>query len=127
MLANGLIAVGVGGALGCWLRWGLSYLLNPIFPTVPLGTLAANCLGGYLIGVAIAFFAQHAEIAPEARLFAITGFMGGLTTFSTFSAEAATLILRDEFDWTLAHVLGHLVGSIGLTLLGIATVKWLNL
>ena len=84
---GGFVAVGAGAALGAWLRWGLSAWLNPRVPHFPLGTLAANLIGGYLVGFAVAYFAARHDLAPELRLFAITGFLGGLTTFSTFSAE----------------------------------------
>jgi CrcB protein len=116
-------AVGLGAAFGAWLRWWLGVRLNPAFPTVPLGTLAANLIGGYLVGVAVAFFAQNEGLAPEWRLFAITGFLGGLTTFSTFSAEVVTLMSRGQFGWALATALMHLAGSLVLTALGIATVR----
>ncbi len=109
--------------LGAWLRWWLGHVLNPVFPTVPLGTLAANLLGGYLVGVAVAFFAEHTSLPPEARLLIITGFMGGLTTFSTFSAEVVTLITRAEYAWALAAASVHLGGSLLLTGLGMFTVK----
>lgn len=117
------LAVGVGAALGAWLRWGLGALLNPFLPPLPLGTLAANLLGGYLVGVAVAVFAQHPGLAPEARLLVITGFLGGLTTFSTFSAEAVHLLTRGEYAWAAGHVSIHLAGSLGMTLLGLLTVK----
>ena len=117
------LAVGVGAALGAWLRWALGTLLNPTMPTLPLGTLAANLLGGYLVGVAVAVFAQHPGLAPEARLLVITGFLGGLTTFSTFSAEAVHLITRGEYAWAGAHMALHLAGSLVMTLLGLLTVK----
>ncbi|MBI2310924.1 MAG: fluoride efflux transporter CrcB [Betaproteobacteria bacterium] len=116
-------AVGAGAALGAWLRWWLGMALNPVFPTVPLGTLAANLVGGYLIGVAVELFAEHAVFSPEARLFIITGFLGGLTTFSTFSAEALTLLLRLQYFWALAMIAAHLAGSLVMTLLGILTVR----
>ncbi len=119
---GGLIAVGGGAALGAWTRWGLGIALNPLFPTVPLGTLAANLIGGYFVGVAVAFFAQHAGLAPELRLFAITGFLGGLTTFSTFSAEVVSLLGRAQYLWALAAASGHLLGSLAMTALGILTV-----
>jgi CrcB protein len=117
------LAVGAGAALGAWLRWGFGALLNPIFPSMPLGTLAANLLGGYLVGVAVAVFAQHPGLAPEARLLVITGFLGGLTTFSTFSAEAVHLLTRGEYTWAAAHMASHLVGSLTMTLVGLLTVK----
>ena len=122
----GFLAVGCGAAFGAWLRWVLGVLLNPVFPTLPLGTLAANLTGGYLVGVAVAFFSEHAGLPPEARLFVITGFMGGLTTFSTFSAEAVTLISRSEYAWALAHMAVHLCGSLAMTALGIFTVNLLK-
>jgi CrcB protein len=116
-------AVGGGSACGAWLRWWLGVRLNPFFPTIPLGTLAANLIGGYLVGLAVGFFAQHQGLAPEWRLFAITGFLGGLTTFSTFSAEVVTLVSRGQTLWAIATTALHLGGSLALTALGIATVR----
>lgn len=118
-----LTAVGVGAALGAWLRWWLGIVLNPIFPTVPLGTVAANLVGGYMIGVAVEYFFHHGAIPPEMRLFIITGFLGGLTTFSTFSAEAVTLLLREQYGWAFTMIVTHLGGSLAMTILGILTVK----
>jgi len=117
------LAVGVGAAVGAWLRWGLGIWLNTTFPTLPMGTLASNLMGGYLVGMAVAFFAHHPGLSPDMRLFVITGFLGGLTTFSTFSAEAVALVSRSEYGWALAHVSLHLAGSLVLTLLGMVTVK----
>jgi CrcB protein len=117
----GFLAVGGGAALGAWLRWGLGLALNPLFPTVPLGTLAANLVGGYLIGFAVALFHHHAGLSPELKLFLITGVLGGLTTFSTFSAEVVSLIERAQYAWALAAAGGHLIGSLAMTALGIAT------
>ncbi|MGC2456655.1 MAG: fluoride efflux transporter CrcB [Gallionellaceae bacterium] len=122
----GFLAAGGGAAFGAWLRWSLGIVLNPVFPTLPLGTLAANLIGGYLVGVAIAFFSEHAGLPPEARLFVITGFLGGLTTFSTFSAEAVTLLSRAEYPWALAHMAVHLGGSLVMAALGILTVSLLK-
>jgi len=118
---GGFAAVGAGAALGAWARWGLGALINPLFPTVPLGTLAANLIGGYLVGFAVALFHQHAGLSPELKLFIITGFLGGLTTFSTFSAEVVALLERAQYGWALAVAGGHLVGSLAMTGLGIAT------
>jgi CrcB protein len=118
-----LLAVGAGAAVGAWLRWALGLLLNPVFPTLPLGTLAANLAGGYLIGLAVAFFGQHAGLPAEARLFVITGFLGGLTTFSTFSAETVTLLMRQQLGWAAVTISVHVMGSIGMTLLGIWTMR----
>lgn len=119
-----VLAVGVGAAIGAWLRWWLGILLNPIFPTVPFGTLAANLVGGYLVGLAIAYFSQHANVPPEARLFIITGFLGGLTTFSTFSAETVSLLARSQFSWAMVLISAHLFGSLSMTALGILTMKF---
>lgn len=117
------LAVGVGAALGAWLRWGFGVLLNATFPTFPMGTLASNLVGGYLVGLAVAFFGHHPGFSPDARLFVITGFLGGLTTFSTFSAEAVTLLGRAEYGWAMLHVSTHLAGSLLLTLFGMLTVN----
>ena len=126
MSAAGLLAVGIGAALGAWLRWVLAILLNPVLPTLPLGTLAANIVGGYLIGIAVEYFTQHLGMAPELRLFVVTGFLGGLTTFSTFSAEAVALLARTQYAWAAALIGSHLAGSIVATILGIMTVKALT-
>ena len=120
------IAIGVGAAVGAWLRWGLGLWLNPVLPTLPLGTLAANLLGGYLIGLAIAFFAQQPGLSPEWRLLIITGFLGGLTTFSTFSAEIFTLLSRQQWGWGALSVSMHLAGSVLMTGLGVWTYKMLR-
>jgi fluoride exporter len=126
MGASGLAAVGVGAACGAWLRWWFGLRLNPVFPTMPLGTLAANLLGGFLVGVAVAFFNRHPSLAPEARLLVITGFMGGLTTFSTFSSEVVGLLERGEYLWAGITAGTHLFGSLALTGLGIAVVTALT-
>ncbi|MGC2165022.1 MAG: fluoride efflux transporter CrcB [Gallionella sp.] len=125
MLIYSFLAIGMGAATGAWLRWGLGLWLNPLVPELPYGTLAANLLGGYLIGIAVAFFMQHPGLTPEWRLLIITGFLGGLTTFSTFSAETVTLLLRGQYAWGAAIIVAHLGGSIVMTLLGIQTIKWL--
>jgi CrcB protein len=113
------LSVFVGAGLGALLRWGLGSRLNPLFPTLPLGTLAANLLGGLLVGLAVAYFARHPGLAPEFRLLVITGFLGGLTTFSTFSAEVVNLLSRGELAWGLAAAAAHLAGSLLLTAAGI--------
>lgn len=121
-----ILSIFVGAGLGALLRWGLSLGLNAVFPTIPLGTLAANLIGGYFIGVAAVLFAAKAGLPPELRLFVITGFMGGLTTFSTFSAEVVTLLSQGELGWGLAAAGLHLFGSFSLTALGMWTARlWL--
>jgi len=124
MLIYSFLAVGFGAAFGAWLRWGLGLWLNPILPELPFGTLAANLVGGYLIGLAVAFFTQHPGLSPELRLLIITGFLGGLTTFSTFSAETVTLLLRGQYAWGSAIIITHLGGSLLMTVFGIQTFKW---
>ncbi len=121
MSLGSFLAVGGGAALGAWARWGLGVALNPLFPTLPLGTLAANLFGGYLVGFAVALFHHHAGLSPELKLFLITGFLGGLTTFSTFSAEVVALIERAQYGWALTAAGGHLFGSLLMTGLGILT------
>jgi CrcB protein len=106
------LAVGIGAALGAWLRWGLGLWLGSLHAHVQAGTLAANLAGGYLVGLALGFFAAHPELPPEWRLFAITGFLGGLTTFSSFSGESVVLLQRGEIGWALVHTALHLVGSL---------------
>lgn len=123
---HAFLAVGSGAAIGAWLRWGLGSWLNPTLTELPLGTLAANLIGGYLVGLAIAFFIQHPGLSPEWRLFVITGFLGGLTTFSTFSAETVTLLMRGQYAWGLGIIAAHLGGSLLMTVLGMQTFKWLN-
>ena len=119
----GLAAVGVGSALGAWLRWALGLGLNALVPNLPMGTLAANLIGGFLIGVAVEYFTQHASVPPEVRLLVITGFLGGLTTFSTFSAEAVGLLLRAQYGWAGLLIGSHLAGSLVMTVLGIQVVR----
>ena len=123
----GFLSVGIGAALGAWLRWWLGMSLNPLFPTLPLGTLAANLLGGYLMGIAIQLLTQHAVLPPELRLAITTGFLGGLTTFSTFSAETVTLLLNQQYFWTLTIILSHVLGSLSMTLAGVFTMKLLTM
>jgi len=116
-----IAAISIGAALGALLRWFLGLSLNSLFPTIPPGTLAANCIGGYLIGFFVAFFANHPTLSPEWRLFVITGFMGGLTTFSTFSAEVTTLLQQGRFSWAATAVVTHVGASLLLTILGMGT------
>lgn len=116
------LAVGLGAAFGAWARWLLGLMLNPLFVMLPLGTLAANLLGGYLVGVAVGVFHLNAGLPPALKFFAITGFLGGLTTFSTFSAEVVERLLAHQLGWALALAGLHLAGSLLMTYLGLLTV-----
>ena len=118
-----LLAVFVGAGVGACLRFALGQGLNRLLPHLPLGTLAANLIGGYLVGVAIAFFAWRSDLSAIWQLALITGLLGGLTTFSTFSAEVVNAVLRGELAWALATAAAHLIGSLLLTVLGLATVR----
>jgi len=117
-----ILSIAAGASLGALLRWVLAVRLNPSYPQLPLGTLAANLIGGYLIGVAVAYFATRPDLTPEVRLFVVTGFLGGLTTFSTFSAEVVTQMQHGQWLAALTTALVHMLGSFALTALGIATV-----
>ena len=120
-------AVGIGAALGAWMRWGLGVFLNNVHSQLPLGTLMANLIGGFLIGIAVAFFNQSSAVSPEWRLFIITGFLGSLTTFSAFSAESLILLQRGEFLWALGHSLLHLAGSLVFCAIGFAGYRFFTL
>lgn len=117
-----LAAIALGAVLGAWLRYGLGLWLNPLFATVPLGTLAANLVGGYLVGAAVAVFHINVELPPEFKLFFITGFLGALTTFSTFSAEVVHLLQNARYGWAAGAASLHLFGSLLMTGLGILTI-----
>jgi fluoride exporter len=112
-------AVGVGGILGCWLRYVLSAVLNPLFPDLPLGTLASNLIAAFFIGCMLGIFRHFEKLPAELRLFTTTGVLGGLSTYSTFSAEAVNVLLAGRYGWFAIHVLSHLIGSFAATLLGI--------
>ena len=120
---SGILAVGGGAAVGAWLRWWLGVLLNPLFPTLPLGTLAANLVGGLLMGFAMEVLTRHAVLPAEARLLVTTGFLGGQTTFSTFSAEVVTLLMRREYLWGSITIASHVVGSLAMTIAGIVLIR----
>ena len=125
-MLKAIAAISVGASLGALLRWWLGIVLNPHFPAIPPGTLAANLIGGYVVGVAVAFFGTYTAVAPEWRLLVITGFCGGLTTFSTFSAEVVTLMQQGRALWALGAAAAHLAGSIVMTFAGIGTVLLLR-
>ncbi len=117
-----LAAIAAGAVLGAWARWGLAYWLNER-AALPLGTLAANLIGAYLVGVAVALVALQPALSPAWRLFFITGFLGALTTFSTFSTESVTLLANGHWTLALGHAAAHLAGSLAATAAGIATVR----
>ena len=123
-MLQSVLAVGLGAALGALLRWGLGLWLNASSPLMPMGTLAANLIGAYLVGVAVVVLAQQPELSPAWRLFIITGLLGGLTTFSTFSAEVVVMLQAGRLLPALATTGAHLVGSLLLTLAGIASAGW---
>lgn len=125
-MLNSILAISAGASLGAVLRWLLGTSLNALFPAIPPGTLLANLIGGYLIGIAVAFFSQQAGLAPEWRLFVITGFLGGLTTFSTFSAEVTTLLQQGRLMWAGGAIAVHVLGSLAATLAGLATFAFLQ-
>lgn len=115
-----MAAVFAGAGCGALLRWVFGLWLNPLFEALPLGTLAANLVGGLLVGLAVVYFARHGELAPAWGLFVITGFLGGLTTFSSFSAEVVAMIMRQQYAWAAGTAGLHLIGSLALTGAGIA-------
>ena len=119
-------AVATGAVLGAWLRWGLAVGLNGLFPALPPGTLVANLGGGYLIGLALAWFALHPELPAQWKLLVVTGFLGALTTFSAFSAEVVGLLQAGRARWALATVATHVLGSLAMTFAGIGTVALLR-
>ena len=123
-MGNSAIAIFIGAGFGALARWALGLWLNPVFPTLPLGTLAANVLGGLLMGLLMGVFVQFESLSPLLRLALTTGFLGGLTTFSAFSAETATLLLRAEYGWALAAIVLHVGASLLATLAGVALVGW---
>jgi CrcB protein len=123
-MLKSVVAISLGASLGALLRWGFGNRLNDVFPAIPPGTLVSNLVGGYVVGLAVAFFATYSALAPEWRLFVITGFCGGLTTFSTFSAELVALLQQGRMGWAAAAAGAHLLGSLLMTVAGMATVGW---
>ncbi|MCQ9182878.1 fluoride efflux transporter CrcB [Streptomyces sp. IBSBF 2953] len=121
-----LLVIAVGASLGAWLRWLLGMKLNALFPTIPPGTVIANMIGGYIIGLAIAFLAASPTLSPEWRLLIITGFCGGLTTFSTFSAETVALIQEGRLLWAFGSISLHVVGSLTMTAAGLLSYQMIG-
>ncbi|SEE07435.1 fluoride efflux transporter CrcB [Pseudomonas marginalis] len=125
-MMKSLIIIAVGASLGAWLRWLLGMKLNALFPTIPPGTVVANMVGGYIIGLAIAFLAASPTLSPEWRLLIITGFCGGLTTFSTFSAETVALIQEGRLLWALGSISLHVLGSLAMTAAGLLSYQMIG-
>jgi CrcB protein len=125
-MVKSILAICVGASLGALLRWWFGAQLNSLFPTIPPGTLVANLVGGYIVGLAIGFFAAFPALSPEWRLLIITGFCGGLTTFSTFSAEIVTLLQQGRGLWACGAIAAHLAGSVVMTFVGIGTMAWVK-
>lgn len=125
-MLKSLLVIGIGASLGAWMRWILGMKLNALFPTIPPGTVVANMVGGYIIGLAIAFLAASPSLSPEWRLLIITGFCGGLTTFSTFSAETVALIQEGRLLWALGSVSLHVVGSLAMTAAGLLSYQMIG-
>ncbi|MBM7061797.1 fluoride efflux transporter CrcB [Pseudomonas sp. UL073] len=124
-MLKAIVAISVGSATGALLRWFLGLKLNNLMPAVPPGTLAANLIGGYIIGLAIAYFASAPNLSPEWRLLIITGFCGGLTTFSTFSAEIVSLLQQGRIAIAAGAIALHVSGSLLMTLAGLFSWQWL--
>ncbi|AZE50687.1 Fluoride ion transporter CrcB [Pseudomonas chlororaphis] len=125
-MLKSLFVIAIGASLGAWLRWLLGMKLNALFPTIPPGTVVANMVGGYIIGLAIAFLAASPSLSPEWRLLIITGFCGGLTTFSTFSAETVALIQEGRLLWALGSISLHVVGSLAMTGAGLLSFQMIG-
>ena len=121
-----VLAISIGAALGALLRWALGLKLNAVLEVIPFGTVAANLLAAYVIGLATAYFATTSNLSPEWKLLIITGFCGGLSTFSTFSMEIVTLLQRQQFAWAAGSIGLHVVGSVLMTLAGVATWQLLR-
>lgn len=125
-MLKSLVVIAIGASLGAWLRWILGMKLNALFPTIPPGTVVANMVGGYIIGLAIAFLAASPTLSPEWRLLIITGFCGGLTTFSTFSAETVALIQEGRLVWALGSISLHVAGSLAMTAAGLLSYQMIG-
>lgn len=114
----------MGASLGALARWGLGLWLNGA-GILPLGTLVANLVGAYLVGICVAVFQAMPQLDPVWRLALVTGFLGALTTFSSFSAEVVALLGQQRYGWALGTAALHLLGSLLLTLVGMKTAAWL--
>jgi CrcB protein len=122
-MLTSIVVIVIGGSLGCLLRWYFAVQLNGQFPNLPPGTLTANLVGGYLIGVAMAVFIAYPDLSPLWKLLIVTGFLGGLTTFSSFSAEVVTALMSGRAMWAIATIAVHVIGGVTMTILGVLTVR----
>lgn len=125
-MVKSLLAVMIGGAMGCALRWLISLRFNALFPNLPPGTLIVNLAGGFIIGVALAYFLKNPQLDPMWKLLIVTGLCGGLTTFSTFSAEIVLLLQNGNYLWAMTSVMTHVIGSLLMTFAGFALVNVLG-
>ncbi|WP_437613726.1 fluoride efflux transporter CrcB [Erwinia sp. V71] len=125
-MVKSMLAVMIGGALGCALRWIISLRFNALFPNLPPGTLIVNLVGGFIIGVALAYFLKNPHLDPMWKLLIVTGLCGGLTTFSTFSAEIVVLLQSGNYLWAMTSVMTHVIGSLLMTFAGFALVNVLG-
>jgi CrcB protein len=124
--ASAFVSVAGGAVLGAWLRWLLIGRFNAVLPHLPLGTLIANLAGGLLVGFAVAWLMDSPQLHPNVRLFIITGFLGALTTFSSFSAESLELLHAGRYGWALGHTAAHLFGSLAAAAAGFAAWRTLS-
>ncbi|MFT3760966.1 fluoride efflux transporter CrcB [Thauera sp.] len=118
------MAISIGAAIGALLRYGLSLAMNALVPSIPMGTLAANLTAAYIVGFAIAYFGMAPGLSPTWRLFVITGLAGGLSTFSTFSAELLTLLRDGRLGWSAGMLALHVGGSLAMTALGMLSASF---
>ena len=115
--------IGLAAAIGAWSRWGIGILLNTMHPIFPLGTLTVNLIGGYLMGISMGAFELFSELSPDLKLIINIGFLGGLTTFSAFTAEVFQLLQKNEFVASLTLVALHVIGSLLMAYLGWLTIS----
>ena len=118
--------IGLAAALGAWSRWGIGILLNAMYPLFPLGTLIANLIGGYLTGISMGAFELFSELNPDLKLIINIGFLGGLTTFSAFTAEVFQLLQKNELVASLTLVALHVTGSLLMAYLGWLSISFIK-
>ena len=125
-LTNFLV-VGFAAAIGAWLRWGLGYVLYLLYPTLPLGTLAVNLLGGFLMGLSIAYFqTSTSQISEELKLFINVGFLGGLTTFSAYTSDIFSFLQKGEVQTSFLFLVSHVFGALIMAYVGWQTIIFLT-